>query len=107
MVKERNLFLCILFSVITCGIYWLYWFVKMTDETNELSDFKTAGGLLALVFLVISGGTYFFYWNYMLGKKVGDFEGDSSSGIFHFVLSLCCLGMMSMILAQGALNRKA
>ena len=34
MATKRNIALCIIFSLLTCGIYALYWFVKLTDELN-------------------------------------------------------------------------
>lgn len=34
-MKKRNIALSIIFTLITCGIYGLYWFVCLTDETNQ------------------------------------------------------------------------
>ena len=31
MIKQRNIALCIVFSIITFGIYALYWFVCLTS----------------------------------------------------------------------------
>ena len=106
-VKRRNVFLCLLFSVLTGGIYFLYWFICLTNETNRLSRFKTAGGGLALLFSILTLGIYMFYWFYMLGKKAGDIDKDSSSGALYLILSLFGLGFISYILAQSALNRYA
>ncbi len=106
-VKHRNVVLSVIFSVITFGIYGLYWFVCLTNETNALSKYKTAGGVKALVFTVLTLGIYSFYWHYMLGKKTGDIEGDSSSGILYLILSLLALGFINYILAQSVLNRTA
>ena len=44
MATNRNIALCIIFSLLTCGIYGLYWFVKLTDELNYNAQTKTAGG---------------------------------------------------------------
>lgn len=30
MIKQRNIGICILLSIVTCGIYGLYWFVVLT-----------------------------------------------------------------------------
>ncbi len=105
--KKRNLFLCILFSLLTLGIYSVYWFVCMTNETNRLSKFPTAGGGMAILFTIITFGIYYLYWTYMLGKKIGDIEGGSSDGLFYIILNLLGLGFIPMLLAQSRLNRKA
>ena len=38
MIKERNIVLCILLSIITCGIYEIYWFCTLTDDTARAND---------------------------------------------------------------------
>lgn len=37
MIKQRNIALCIVFSIITFGIYALYWFVCLTNDANQES----------------------------------------------------------------------
>lgn len=37
MIKQRNIGICILLSIVTCGIYGLYWFVVLTDDINQES----------------------------------------------------------------------
>lgn len=106
-IKKRNVVLCILFSIITFGIYGLYWYVCLTNDTNKLSKYKTAGGVAAILFTIITVGIYGFYWCFMLGKKVGDFDGGSSEGVLYLILSFIGLGFISQILAQNALNRVA
>ena len=106
-VKKRNVVLCILFSLITFGIYGLYWYVCLTNDTNRLSQYKTAGGVAAIFFTILTLGFYSFYWYYMLGKKAGDFDGGSSEGALYLILSIFGLGFVAEILAQNALNRYA
>lgn len=36
-MKERSIPLYIILTIVTCGIFGLYWFVCLTDETNEAS----------------------------------------------------------------------
>ena len=37
-MKYRSIALCIVLSIITCGLYGIYWFVCATDDTNEVSS---------------------------------------------------------------------
>ena len=36
-LPERNIALCLIFSILTCGIYGIYWFICITDEANAAS----------------------------------------------------------------------
>lgn len=36
-IEQRNIGLCIVLSIVTCGIYGIYWFIKLTDEVNVLA----------------------------------------------------------------------
>ena len=107
MIKRRNLFLCILFSIITCGIYAIYWFVVLTNDTNKLAQSKTASGGLAFLFTIITCGIYGLYWSYKLGKKVGEIEGGSNHGVLYLILALIGFGFIDALLAQSALNGAA
>lgn len=107
MIKRRNLFLCILFSIITCGIYAIYWFVVLTNDTNKLAQSKTASGGLAFLFTIITCGIYGLYWSYKLGKKVGEIEGGGNHGVLYLILALIGFGFIDALLAQSALNSAA
>lgn len=51
MIKQRNIGICILLSIVTCGIYGLYWFVVLTDDINQESGETdaTSGGMSLLL----------------------------------------------------------
>lgn len=48
-VQERNIALFIILSLVTCGIYGLYWFVCLTEDTNAAANEEGTSGVLALV----------------------------------------------------------
>ncbi len=104
MAKKRSVGLAILFSIITCGIYGLYWFICLTNDSNKLSKIKTAGGVKAILLTLITCGIYQFYWFYMLGKKIESYD-NSSSGVVHLLLGLFGLGIISYAMAQSTINR--
>ena len=57
-MKKRNIALSIIFTLITCGIYGLYWFVCLTDETNQAAGEQKTTGVMALIFTLITCGIY-------------------------------------------------
>ena len=54
MIQQRNVGLAILFTIFTCGIYGIYWFIKLTDESNELSGMESTSGGVAFLFTVLT-----------------------------------------------------
>lgn len=98
-MKYRNLFLVILLSICTFGLYIIYWFVCLTNDSNKMSpQNKTASGGVALLFVILTFGIYLLYWNYKLGEKVGD------SGAVYLLFSLMGLGGIVLLLAQSRIN---
>ena len=66
-MKKRNVGLAVLFSIITFGIYGIYWFVCLTNDSNTINpEEKTASGGLAIVLSLLTFGIYGIYWNYKL-----------------------------------------
>lgn len=101
-MKKRNVALAIIFSIITLGIYAVYWFVCLTNDSNRLApDEATASGGLALLFNVITFGIYGIYWYYKLGKKVGASESA------YLLLGLFGFGIIAYALAQSKINSAA
>lgn len=113
MVQQRNIALCIVFSIITCGLYMVYWFVKMTDEANTVStQNQTASGGMAFLFSLITCGIYTWYWMYKQGAKIDEAKmnrgiSSSNTGILYLILSIVGLGIVSYALMQSELNKLA
>lgn len=99
-MKKRNVGLAVLFSIITFGIYGIYWFVCLTNDSNTINpEEKTASGGLAIVLSLVTFGIYGIYWNYKLGKKL------TGSGTLYLILSLIGLGIVNYILGQSEINK--
>ena len=109
MVSKRGIPLAIILSIVTCGIYTVYWQIKLTDEMNTLLNKPNAtSGLMAFIYSVITCGIYFIYWLYKMGDNVDELKGKSGdTGILYLILGILCLGIIPMALAQDAINDKA
>ena len=96
---------CSIGNTITLGIYYLYWRICLTDDTNALAKSKTASGITSLIFSFITLGIYDFYWVYMLGVKDGEISGNGSRGVLYLVLCFFGIGFLfAPILTQNTLN---
>ncbi len=110
VVPNRSIPLAIILSLVTCGLYSLYWFVVMTDEANSVSDETATGGALSLVLTLITCGLYGIYWNYQMGKKLYDAGvknnvAISDNSVLYLILSLFGLGIVNYCLIQNDLNK--
>lgn len=70
MIVKRNIAVCIILTMVTCGFYSLYWFVCLTNDTNTMADeYDTFGGT-ALLLTIVTCGIYGFFWAYKRGEKI-------------------------------------
>ena len=111
-IPKRDIVVAIILSIITCGIYGIYWFIVMTNESNSLSDEPTASGGLAVLYTLITCGIYSFYWNYKMGEKMykaGKKYGKdiTDNAVLYLILALFGLSIVSYCLIQSDLNRFA
>lgn len=112
MVKNRNIALCIILSLVTCGLYALYWFVCLTNDTNQLAGEPddTSGGM-ALLLTIITGGIYGLFWAYRRGDKVDKAKQNhgqpaSNGGVLYLILYLFG-GIITYALIQSEINKFA
>ena len=113
-VKNRNIALCVVLSIITCGIYGIYWLVCLVDDLNVASGRTgdTSGGMVFLLSL-ITCGIYGIYWMYKAGEKVAYIkqrntgEVDYSSSVLYLILGIIGFGIVAYALIQSELNKVA
>ena len=48
-ITPRSIPLCIIFSLITCGIYGIYWLYKMGDRCDRIKGMNGSSGILYLI----------------------------------------------------------
>ena len=75
MKTNRSLLVFILLTIVTFGIYELYFLWKMAQDTNILcaDDGKKTPGLLAFILLsAITCGIYAIIWWYNLAERLHD-----------------------------------
>lgn len=107
-IAPRNIALCILFSIITCGLYSIYWMIKINDEVNQLSGEPTAtSGGMVFLFSLITCGIYSLYWMYKMGERCERIKHVpvGYTGILYLILDLVGFGIISYALIQDTLNK--
>ena len=114
MIQERNIAVCIILSIVTCGIYGLYWLACMVNDLNVAAETPsdTSGGLV-IVLSIVTCSIYLLYWFYKAGEKLNTAQqkrglpSDSNSGILYLILAIVGLSIVSYALIQAELNKMA
>lgn len=71
LVKNRSIALSIILSIITCGIYGLFWYAFMVDDANKVSgEYDSTSGGLTILYSLLTCGLYKIYWSYKVGKQL-------------------------------------
>ncbi len=106
-VQERSIGLAIVLTIVTCGIYGIYWLICLADDMNTLADDgeNTSGGIVFLLSLVTCG-IYGVYWAYKQGQRVDTLKGNAggSTGILYLCLNLFGLSIVTYALLQNEIN---
>lgn len=105
VLEKKSIGMCILLSVITCGIYSLYWVYTLQEDTNRLTMNNTepTGGMVVLLDIVTCG-IYGVYWSYRQGEKIDRYyasRGDSTNT--NLGLLYLCLFIASYFVGFGIL----
>ncbi|MCR5738073.1 MAG: DUF4234 domain-containing protein [Eubacterium sp.] len=113
MIKQRSVAVCIILSIVTCGIYGLYWLVCLNDDTNTVAGTpEDTSGVVVLVLSIVTCSIYLLYWLYKQGNKIDQVKtskgiASSNSGIIYLVLAIVGLSIVSYALMQNELNQLA
>ena len=99
-ITRRSIGLAIVLSIITCGIYALYWIVKINDTQ------ATSGGMVLLL-SIVTCGIYELYWLYKMGERCDRIKGNASgsNNVVYLILGIFGLSIVSLCLIQDTINK--
>jgi len=99
MVKHRNIFLVYLFSIITFGIYAIYWLVSTKNEINSLGGEVPTGWLIIIPIVNL-------YWIYKYCEGFAEKVKQDNNTILWFILFIL-VGFIMPAIVQLQLNKLA
>ena len=109
-MRERGVAVSIILTIVTCGIYGIYWFICLTNEVEAASEDRTmASGGAAFLLTIVTCGIYGIYWAYKMGKLLmiakekNGLRADDNSVVF-LILNLIGFGIITYALIQSGLN---
>ena len=110
-IQKKDIAICIILSIVTCGIYGIIWFVSLTDDVRIASEDQTLpSGGTAFLLTLVTCGIYGFYWAYRMGQAVNTartkrgLAANDSNSILYLILQVFGLGIVTYCLIQNELN---
>ncbi len=105
-MKKKNIGVSIILTLLTCGIYGIYWFICLTNDMNTIAndDYQTSGATAFLLSL-ITCGIYGIYWAYKMGQKM-DKLNNSNNTILFILLQVVGLGIVNYCIMQNEINKQ-
>ena len=112
-IQKRNIAVCIILSIVTCGIYGLYWIYKMAEDINTIrQDPNATSPGMVLVLSIVTCDIYLLFWLYKAGETIDNtlvMQGRQAGnkGILYLLLAVFGLGIVSYGLLQNDINDQA
>lgn len=109
-MKKRNIATCIILSIVTFGIYGIYWFVQINNDINELANPpKRTGGGVAFLLTIITLNIYGIYWAYKMGGLLDSAQSQrglptQNRAVIYLILQVVGLSIVNWILMQSTIN---
>lgn len=106
-IQRRSIVSAIILSLLTCGIYSIFWYISLTNEINKASGrTNDTNGTTCFLLGLVTCGIYNIYWAYKMGEKRDAIAKDQdSSNMIYLILMLCGLGIIIYGLLQDTLNK--
>ena len=106
-IKNRNIVTCVLLSIVTCGIYGIYWTIVLAKDAVSVKDPADSAILEILTMLFLP-----FLGFFLAEKKFS--EGCAAKNIAHedrsiiyLILGLLGLSIVNFCVMQNDLNKLA
>ncbi len=105
-INKRSIPICIILSIVTFGIYFIYWQLKLNTEINYLSgEEKAASSGLVLFLFIITCGLYGIYWAYKMGERTDViYSSNRNYPVLFTILQVVQLPIVSAVLMQDTIN---
>ncbi len=100
----KSIPVCIILSIVTCGIYAIYWMYCINDAAVRTTpeEWNTGFGMVFLL-SIVTCGIYSYYWNYKMGRVFAAKTGTDNS-LLYIILAIFGLGIVNYAIMQNDIN---
>lgn len=105
--EKKSVLMVILLSIITCGIYQIFWYYDTATRLNQVEhkEPELQNYIIAILLGIITCGIYQLYWLYMFYKKVDRYTHEDNC-IVNFVVGFFITPLFGLAMVQNSLNNK-
>ena len=98
-MKKKNVTKCVILSIVTLGIYTLFWGTDLIFETDKLNK-KNESLFWRIIYSIITGGIYLVYWAWKTGKAINKTskKTNDDSLVYAILMSLVLITDYSFVL---------
>ncbi|MFC1924181.1 DUF4234 domain-containing protein [Chloroflexota bacterium] len=109
MVSERSIPKYIILSLITCGIFSIYWFISLAEDIARLRESAEPKGVTDFIISLLTCGIYSYVCFYRYSKFIAEIQekrGAKVNDISVIVLIMALfVGIVSLALLQNEINK--
>lgn len=112
--EQRNIVMCIVLSIITCGIYAYYWMYQLAQDMYNEQTTGVPGGVsttpgMTVLLGIITCNIFALYAYYQWGEQISAIYAkygrqQENRGVMYLLLGLLTGGIVPMALLQNDLN---
>ena len=107
-IEERNIVVYLLLTLVTCGIFGIYWLIVILKDIATTSG-EDINPWMVILLTIITCGIYGIYYSYMMGKymvKAGENYNVKieDNSILYLILTIFGFGIVTYCLVQNDLN---
>jgi len=108
IIEKRSVGLAILLSIITCGIYLIYWEYKTWDALYKANNQPSSAGVDVLL-SIVTCGIYMIYMLYKGGKLESSAMAHygfppKDDSVLYLILGIFGLAIVSLAILQSNIN---
>ena len=110
ILERKNIVTWIILSIVTCGIYGIYWLYCIISDINTISgDPDSMSPIVVILLSFVTCGIYLLFWVYKAGalldqKAVESGRASESRAMIYLILTLFFLGIVTCVLMQDSIN---
>lgn len=103
-MKERNIAISVILSILTCGIYLIIWQWSLNNELKVYNK-KPENSLVCFLLSLVTCGIYYIIWMYNIGKEIEEAGGDKNASMIYLILTVVGLSFVGLAMAQNEVNK--
>ena len=101
-MKKRGIFVMILLTIVTLGIYMVYWQCSFQNQLKEKTG-KGFSGVAHFFMILVTFGIYEIYWQYAAGKRLAQ-QGATDHSVMYILFCFIGLSFLNPYLMQHQAN---